>query len=420
MNSAIGSKGLPRATFADSGEALSVTHGTVWDVIAGTDLDGLWYAYQVALNLTKQHGALVRLFADPRVLARLLPALDALSGDQWWQGIHILDAAMLQALQPAPMALAIFEAAVPSAYARRRRDQRGGNIFRLSRLDDQSDALHVGMDMNGRVHQGLPPFGAGFVKPSHHPHELRGALRESPAGRASAIRRARLPRDTRRGERTVVVAASASSGWRDWIPVWRSSDMPLRVLVLDGLGGGPALPREMRQSRNSEEGALSIALIDGCSWSLTDELLWLSDLVLTCEEDIAMRAMACGVPVLYAAPESRPDPTGRAAGKVLGWQTRAWSASRALWDSMAALCLAWQTGRHCATAWQRFVQTWDEACQCGQATAAWLQTVPDLTDLALAMGCEQAEAVAEKELNPFASATVPAIFSELRACTAKR
>lgn len=186
--------------------------------------------------------------------------------------------------------------------------------------------------------------------------------------------------------------------------------MPLRVLVLGGLGNGPALPREMRPARDIEERNLSIAVIDNCSWALSDELLWLSDLLLTNEEDLAIRAMACGTPVLYGEPESRLDPACAASSKILSWQLRSSSAMAALRGSMATLCIAWQSGRHIAEAWQRFSAVWDDALQSAEATAHWLRTSPDLLDLAVKTACDH-QAASARAL-PF-PATIPMRLDEL-------
>ncbi|XHS77045.1 elongation factor P maturation arginine rhamnosyltransferase EarP [Burkholderiaceae bacterium UC74_6] len=425
MNPSVGSKSIstpsPARRLADTGELLCNAQGMAWDVIPGTDLDALWYGCRAALSLSKTHGASVRLFGDPQVLARLLPALDEHRDDQWWQGINFLDTGKLQAVAPAAMTLAIFEASVPALYQQRSRHHGlGSKILRLARLADSPDAKeHVGIDPQGRLFQGALPCSAGFIKPSPHTFDLRCVLRESAAGRAATIRRAGLSRDARPGERTIIVAAPASSGWREWISVWRNSEVPLRVLVLGGLGSSPALPREMRRTRDVEERNLSIAVIDNCSWSLSDELLWLSDLVLTNEEDLAIRAMACGVPVLYGEPESRLDPACAASSKVLGWQLRSSSATAALRGSMATLCIAWQSGRHIAEAWQRFSAVWDDAVQCAETTARWLRTVPDLLDLAVKTACERQQKAANERALPF-PATVPMHLDELPSRATRR
>jgi hypothetical protein len=370
----------------DIGQQLRDSRATVWDVIPGTDLDGLWYGYRAALLLTKTHGASVRLYANLQLLARLLPALDAHREDQWWQGIHVLHASQLQSATPAPMALAIFDAVVPQVYLKRRHDSSAEpDLFHLARLADQAS-----ISGRGHLHQGDPVHGTGFVKPSPNAHDLRCVLRDSAAGRAATVRRVRLSRDARPDERVVVVSATADSAWREWISVWRKSEKPVRVLVLDGLGRGPALAQEMRRSRDIDEGNLSMTLVDGCNWSLGDDLLWLSDLVLTSDEDIVMRAMACGAPVLYRTPDPRLDPTGLASAKVLGWQLRAGSASAALSAGMATLCVAWQSGRQIAQAWHRFSGVWDEAQRCADATPAWLLSMPDAIDRAVSLAREQA------------------------------
>lgn len=392
---------------ADTGEPLRYPLGITWDVIPGTDSDGLWYGCRAALSIAHRHGVSARLFADPHLLAPLIPGLDANSSDQWWQGIHILAMDMLKSTPPGQLALAVFDAELPEAYLDRRRALGlGEKILRIARLAGTPHGAVAGRDRRGRLLQGEAPLGVGFVKPPSNVSDLKRALRESPIERAAALRRAGLGRDARPGERTILVSAQANSAWREWISVWRKSEVPVRVLVLDGPAIASLPETQMRPGREIVDGSLSITVLTRCNWALADQLLWLSDLVLTREEDIVMRAMASGTPVLYAAPESRADANGSASARVLGWQllaspARATAAAR---GAMATLCIAWQFGRHVAQAWQRFAGVWDEVQLCVEGTGAWLRAMPSAMDTMVALAGESASA--ETLARQFA-ATVP-------------
>ncbi|SFU96804.1 hypothetical protein SAMN05216350_1101 [Polaromonas sp. YR568] len=108
-----------------------------------------------------------------------------------------------------------------------------------------------------------------------------------------------------------------------------------------------------------------------------DEVIRTSDLVMSRHEDIAMRAMLSGVPVVTPLVGQPRVTDGKAVRHAMGLLCD--SDGEAALQSVAGLARAWSSSHDTAEKWQNFYIRWDAVQLRANALARRLHQLPNLS-----------------------------------------
>lgn len=345
-----------------------------WDVIATSHAGSgaFWFGAQVAYELARLSLGTIRLFTDD---AYALARLQGARAPAWSvNGVKIANHRSLATTPPAQNLCVVFDAAVPGAYLRAHA-LRNGRAVRLMQLGSPVRGGDGSMEC---LHQILGSPTAGVIKP-FDPSTHVGApwTQASPLG--ASLRhagpdatRAHMVEEPRR---RVLAVPGTSTHPVDWIDVLRRSAEPVSLSVLSpttasrmhistalawrnasraGKFGDP-----LRTSPALAAHGLAPTWLSPQSWPSLDKLICESDLVLACEDDLAVRAITLGTPVIYMPDRDSEQAATDACRTVAEWGQH--GCSSAARDALAKLNVAWGLGVEVEESWRRFVPHWDEA-----------------------------------------------------------
>jgi len=286
----------------------------IWDIFYRPgDTSGLWFAFQLARALG-DHRQRVRLFCDD------VPALSVahvkLNPDVLIQDlghVEILDYRLASNVGAANNLIEVFDTA-PPAYVERYRQRRGpGNWYTLH-APWQPLVAHTAIqlhepgesDRHFDVQLGDTSKSAGLIRSAGPAHILRSGPQALAAARASILSLLGLSDELLDGNRTLCLSASTDIAWSKWVHVLIDADTPHCLFIEDGplqdrIAG--VFARVPGQPGASTIGALTAVFLPPLLWAVVDEIISVSDLVLTDRVDIAFRAAERGIPTINAQRE---------------------------------------------------------------------------------------------------------------------
>lgn len=351
-----------------------------WDIIAtaSAGADAAWFAWRMAHSLSRRRGGRVTLYLDDvAAIARRAPGIDPALSIQPVDGFHLADHKTLCASMPADDCLVVFDSIVPGGYSLLR-SQRGCKPwhFRLWAPGAVAAAREEARaTMPGAIGVANGSAELGLVHPEGDAWQQRADLRLRLRSVGRLEPKSRLPYDRVAGERVITVLPHDAAALDQWVPAWLQSPWPLRVLLPITHLSDDAFSGMWRQGPNLLARQLTISPLPDLTWREMDEVIWSSDLVMSDQRDIAMRAMVSGTPVVT----SLPPPTAlarRACGVDV--TTR-----------IEALGAAWSLNQDVAGRWLRFCACWNDVQAQATKVAGWLRELPDLADtLAGSRRCE--------------------------------
>lgn len=282
----------------------------LWDIFYSPyDTAGVWFGLQLALGLGER-GQRARLYChDVPALSVAHAHLDPHVLIQTLGRIEILDHRLARNISAGHNLVEIGSAVPPSAYMSRFFSlQGGGNRFSL-RLPgtEATGATPIQLRTQSPSHRhfdlrlGHAPQAAGLIRSVSQAPVLRPGPQATLAARASLLHLLGLPTDLLESDRTLYLGAAEAPVWTAWLQGLVDGDASTCVFVEHGALQeqiSPVFSRIPGQPGTSAMGALRLVCLPPLLWSMVDELITVSDLVLTDRDDLALRAAERGTPAL--------------------------------------------------------------------------------------------------------------------------
>jgi len=219
------------------------------------------------------------------------------------------------------------------------------------------------------------PGGAGYVRPpAQGPVRRRGApwLRQA---RASLLNLLCLPHTLLEHELFVLASGGDSCRADAWLQGRATLDLRSCLFVADGPMQAQLAPRvglEPGTTGIADCGGVTVVFLPPLMWFVLDEVIGACDAVLTCRDDMALRAAENGTPVILAAPQAR-------AAAFLHWYAPAASAD--LRQAWLAFADALQTGAAMDKAWIGFVGRHPQFNKAAADLQDRMNGAPELVDM---------------------------------------
>lgn len=285
----------------------------LWDIFYSPyDTAGVWFGLQLALALGER-GQRARLYChDVPALSVAHAHLDPHVLIQTLGRIEILDHRLARNISAGHNLVEIGNAVLPSAYMSRFFSlQAGGNRFSLRMPgSDAPGAAPIQLRAQSPSHRhfdvrlGHGPQAAGLIRSVSQAPVLRPGPQATLAARASLLHLLGLPTDLLESDRTLYLGAAEAPVWTAWLQGLVDGDASTCVFVEHGPLQeqiAPVFSRIPGQPGTSAMGALRLVCLPPLLWSMVDELVTVSDLVLTDRDDLALRAAERGTPALRSS-----------------------------------------------------------------------------------------------------------------------
>jgi hypothetical protein len=351
-----------------------------WDIIATASAgpDAAWFAFRMAHSLSQHRGVRVTLYLDALdAVAQQVPQVNPSLSMQPVERFRLADHRMLSASKPSSDCLFIFDSIVPRGYLLRREQAACKSWpFALPRLgcdsmdrnEWQKAGIHVIELWGGTVER-------GFVKPDGNAFERREEFRARTVATSLLRLKPLLPHEGVLDERVVTVVPDGKTDLTGWVSAWIKSPWPLRLLLPRASLSSSAFNGMLQQGTNLVAGQLTVSPLPSMSWHEMDEIIWSSDLVMSNQQDIAMRAMASGTPVVTPLTGRLRLDRGELQHHAMGLVTLPVNTAA---QSVAALATAWSLNEQVADRWQQVCDCWDEVQVNAKMIARRLQRLPNL------------------------------------------
>lgn len=363
-----------------------------WDIIATASAgpDAAWFAFRMAHSLAQHRDVQVTLYLDGLdSLAQQTPNVDPSLATQAIEGFRLADHRTLSASEPSNYCLVIFDSIVPCGYLQRRA-QAGCQPwhFFLPRLGvdtmGHNEWQAAGIDV---VELWSGTAELGFVKPDGDAFEQRAKSQTRTAATSWLRLKPQPPSHGVFGERIVTMVPDDNTDLARWVSAWIKSPWPVRVLLPQANLSSDAFSGMWQQGTNLVAGQLTVSPLPAMSWCDMDEIICASDLVMSYQQDIAMRAMASGTPVVTPLTGRLRADTGKLRAHAMGLLTLPVNAAAA--KSVAGLANAWFLNYREVECWQQLCGYWNDMQANAKAIARQLQQLPDLADSMLELTCTQ-------------------------------
>ncbi len=356
-----------------------------WDVVAThtSSGDSLWFGYHMAAKLRERNQS-VRLFTDNiEALGSSLGTLDAALWMQSHDAVQIFDLRLAKTCAPARHLVQVFDARIPDLYIERFVVQRRpSSWFQLLPMDSRAPAgtpmtllSSTSTLKKYAARLGDLPSRVGYVRSGGDmpAMRLRWADRKVRAGTLALLGQ---PAKLLEGKLTILAGLDADVRLAPWLRAFEDSPIPVCLFVMAGpqhraLCAELDIPYPPR--RPCTRGGLTTVFLPSLPWHLHDELVWISDIVLTGRRDLAMQAAASGCPLLWARDDSSEE-------SFLDWYM-AW-APPALRATVAAACAALRSGNDAVpTAWARFRERSEEVRWWATQVCERVRKSPEASDV---------------------------------------
>ena len=288
----------------------------IWDLFYPPgDPSGLWFAFQLARSLG-EHRQHVRLFCDDVaglsvVQAHLIPDLLI----QVVGHVEIIDFRLAANVAPGHNLLEVFGEA-PAPYVSRFLAQRGrGSWYSLrppwsDRIghsaiqlrDTAEDERHFDVQLGDNARS------AGLIRSGSSTLSLRQGPQALQAARSSLMSLLGLSEDLLQGGRTAALSASTKLPWEPLLHALIDGDEPHCLFIEQGALAGAMAPFFSRPAGlpgASTLGGLTAIFLPPLLWALVDEIISVSDTVLTDRVDVLFRAVERGTPAICAQAEGQ-------------------------------------------------------------------------------------------------------------------
>jgi hypothetical protein len=160
------------------------------------------------------------------------------------------------------------------------------------------------------VYLGDTAYSAGLIRSTHHQPVLRRGPQPLAAARASMFSLLGLSPEHLESRTTAFLSASAGIAWAQWLRVLIDADTSHCLFIEHGPLQdkiAPIFSRQPGQPGSSSIGALTVVFLPPLLWALVDEIIAVSDYVVTDRDDVAFRAAERGTAALrtdIAAPHA--------------------------------------------------------------------------------------------------------------------
>ncbi len=284
---------------------------SVYLFYAADDTCGPWFGLQLARGLA-EHRMRVRLFChDVPALSVAQAHLDPRVVIQHLGHVEVLDHRLARNIGAARNLVDLFGATPPAAYMARYFSQpSSGNRYSLhAPWSAQAAGTPILLRSQTQTHRhfdlhlGDSPQTAGLIRNFGHSHLLRNSPQSTLAARASLLSLLGLPSDLISGERSLYLSASPAIAWPKWLQSLIEGETTHCLFIEHGelqQHIAPIFSRVPGQPGTSSLGGLTVVFLPPLLWALEDEVLALSDLVLTDRTDVAFRAAERGIPAICA------------------------------------------------------------------------------------------------------------------------
>lgn len=282
----------------------------IWDVFYRPDDPAdLWFAFQLARSLA-EHRQRVRLFChDVAALSVAHADLDPRVLIQNLGHVEILDHRLAKTAAASPNLIQVFNAAAPALYmARYFSQQAGGGWYALHapwhprpvkaaiELRTQSQ-MHRQFD----VYLGDNASSAGLIRSIHHQPVMRRGPQPLAAARASIFSLLGLSPEHLESRTTAFLSAGPNVAWAQWLRVLIDADTSHCLFIEHGPLQekiAPIFSRQPGQPGSSSIGALTVVFLPPLLWALVDEIIAISDYLVTDRDDVAFRGAERGTPAI--------------------------------------------------------------------------------------------------------------------------
>lgn len=292
----------------------------IWDIFyRPNDPAGMWFGFQLARALA-EHRQRVRLYChDIKALSVAHVNLDPHVFVQNLGHVEILDARLARSITAATNLVEVFDATPPAPYMARYFSQpSSGSWFTLHAPWSKPDTeVAIQLRPQSQIHRqfdvrlGDTASSAGLIRSAGQLHVQRSSSQSLLAARASILSLLGLSPSLLESQRMAFVSASPSIAWPQWLRNLIESDTTHCLFIEHGELQeklAPIFSRTPGQPGTSSIGALTVVFLPPLLWALVDEIIAITDFVLTDRDDVAFRAAERGTPVLRALPAAgKPD-----------------------------------------------------------------------------------------------------------------
>lgn len=295
----------------------------IWDVFYRPDDPAdLWFAFQLARSLA-EHRQRVRLFChDVAALSVAHTDLDPRVLIQNLGQVEILDQRLARTAAASPSLIQVFDATPPAPYmARYFSQQSGGGWYTLhppwsAQPGQSAIQLRTQSQMHRQfdVYLGDSAYAAGLIRSTHHQPVLRRGPQPLAAARASMFSLLGLSPEHLESRTTAFLSASDRIAWAQWLRVLIDADASHCLFIEHGPLQekiAPIFSRQPGQPGSSSIGALTVVFLPPLLWALVDEIIAVSDYVVTDRDDVAFRAAERGTASIRAEMTSAHAATGQ-------------------------------------------------------------------------------------------------------------
>jgi hypothetical protein len=290
-----------------------------WDVITVNSAapDSLWAGYITASRLAAAGCRHVRLFVESvEELARRVRFINPTFWIQEHNGFEIYDQNLANVVEPATHVVRVFDSPLPGKYLDRLSS--GSPMRRLVVLHPFSTgALDTPRDADcessslviQHIQQGELGHGAGFLKDLRAVDALRVKWQANHRCREATLEALGVSHRPA-AKITLLVTEALGSSWMDFVRALINLGQPVHLLV--GPGPQRAVFKQIVKQYGPLIGApaqphgVSITNLPDMLWSQCDEVVWLSDLVVTSSESMASRAIQSGCPLIWSVDMRTP------------------------------------------------------------------------------------------------------------------
>lgn len=294
----------------------------IWDVFYRPDDPAdLWFAFQLARSLA-EHRQRVRLFChDIAALSVAHTDLDPRVLIQNLGHIEILDQRLARTAAASPNLVQIFDGTAPAPYmARYFSQQSGGGWYTLhAPWHAQPGQTAIQLRTQSQMHRqfdvylGDGAYSAGLIRSTHHQPVLRRGPQPMAAARASMFSLLGLSPEHLETRTTAFLSAGPGIAWAQWLRGLIDADTSHCLFIEHGAlqeQAAPIFSRQPGQPGTSTIGALTIVFLPPLLWALVDEIIAVSDYVVTDRDDVAFRAAERGTAAIRTEASEAQAATG--------------------------------------------------------------------------------------------------------------
>lgn len=284
----------------------------IWDIFYRPDDPAdLWFAFQLARALAEQRQR-VRLFChDVGALSVAHADLDPSVLIQNLGQVEILDQRLARTAAASPNLVQVFDATAPAPYmARYFSQQSGGGWYTLhAPWQSQPGTSAIQLRTQSQMHRqfdvylGDSAYAAGLIRSSHHQPVLRRGAQPMAAARASMFSLLGLSPEHLESRTTAFLSAGTGIAWAQWLRILIDAEASHCLFVEHGPlqeAIAPIFSRQPGQPGSSTIGALTVVFLPPLLWALVDEIIAVSDYVVTDRDDVAFRAAERGTAAVRA------------------------------------------------------------------------------------------------------------------------